>query len=126
KEHIGTIDNFLAAYELESFRQMESKPKTGPMETTPAKAAKSNTSQEQKEREKELKKLKNELRNIETKITETENEMHVLEEKLADPVFASDPKNKDLFFKHSELKKKLDEYMQRWEKTGEKAEAVDA
>ncbi|MEX2596834.1 MAG: ABC-F family ATP-binding cassette domain-containing protein [Salibacteraceae bacterium] len=130
REHIGTIDDFLANYQIKSFREFEG------AKTKPAKSNSSEQSKEQKSdrranefsnnerraKEKDWKKLKNALTNLETKIEEKETEIANLETAMADPEKAN--QNQDMFYTHAELQRQLDEYLHRWETTGEELNAL--
>lgn len=126
KEHLGTIDDFLSNYQVQSFREFEGakakpKPKTEETkkEVVASKPAQNSglTNQQRKEKEKEWKRLKNQLSNLEQQIEGQEKEMRVLEEKMADPTAAKD--SQDIFFQHAELQRQLDDHMKRWEKAGQ-------
>ncbi|NQV53062.1 MAG: ABC-F family ATP-binding cassette domain-containing protein [Flavobacteriales bacterium] len=126
KEHLGTIDDFLSNYKVQSFREFEgakAKPKPKAvepkMEVTSSKPAQNNglTNQQRKEKEKEWKRLKNQLSNLEQKIELQEKEMRQLEEKMANPTAAKD--SQDIFFQHAEIQRQLDDHMKRWEHAGE-------
>ncbi len=134
KEHIGGIDDFLAQYEFSSFRDFEKKeevpakkPEPAPkpvQETSPSKTL---SNKERREKEKEAKRLKNSLSSLERKVSEQEQALAEIEEKLASPELASaDGKPTDIFFQHADIQKKLEEYMHRWEKTGEELERLSA
>ena len=126
KEHIGTIDDFLANYQIKSFREFEGakqevKEKEKMVEQPKAEVKTESNSglsnKERREKEKEWKRLKNALSNLEQKIEQQESEMQKLESVMADPEKAAS--NQDVFFQHADMQRKLDEYMLRWEKTGE-------
>lgn len=126
KEHLGGIDDFLSQYKITSFREFESGPskmksesKPAPKESSaPAPGKNGLTYQQKKEKEKELKKLKNNLSSLERKVESTEKELKDIEAILADPEKAKSDSSQDIFFQHAEIQKKLDEYLHRWEKTG--------
>lgn len=134
KEHIGSIDDFLSGYHIRSFREFEgdtlgAKPEKKPEpkpKPKPVAAATTNglSNKERREKEKELKRLKNTLNNLEKKIEEKEKEIGEVETVLADPAAVNNPENKDVFYQHAELQRKLEEYMQRWEKTGADVDAL--
>lgn len=80
------------------------------------------SNKERKEKEKEWKRMKNAMSSLEQKIEEKEVEIETLEKDMADPSKARE--NQEIFFQHAELQRKLEEYMQRWEKTGEEFSAL--
>ncbi|GAB5539849.1 MAG: ABC-F family ATP-binding cassette domain-containing protein [Salibacteraceae bacterium] len=132
KEHIGTIDDFLAGYEIRSFREFEGDGQKPKEKKADQQSQKSDTKKENglsnKERrnlEKDLKKLKNTLKSLERKIEDQEKEISELEQVLADPEEFNDPKNSEIFHQHAELQRKLEEYMLRWEKTGEEIDEIN-
>ena len=71
-----------------------------------------------------MKKLKNGLRSIERKIENQEKEISKLEETLADPSALNDAKNADVFHQHADMQRKLEDYMQRWEKAGSEIDTL--
>ncbi len=125
KEHIGTIDDFLSGYEIRSFREFEGAgDKTS--SKAPEKVAKPEkrdenglSNKERRALEKELKQLKNQLRSLERKIDTQEKKIADVELILADPEAFKAAENKDVFHQHAEMQLKLEDYMHRWEKTGQ-------
>lgn len=129
KEHIGTIDDFLSGYQIRSFREFE---KDSEKKKPEVKAAKPESgkkpgfsNKEKREKEKELKQLKNSLRSLEKKVEKQEAEIAELEAIMSDPVEMQKPENKDKFHAHSDMQRKLDEYMSRWEKVGAEVDAMN-
>lgn len=129
KEHIGSIDDFLSNYQIQSFREFEGakkqEPKKEKIEEKPKAESQPNglSNKDRKEKEKERKRLKNSLSNFERKIEESEQQIADLETKMADPNEAKN--NQELFFKHAEFQKALDQLMQNWEKTGEELDQLN-
>lgn len=125
KEHIGTIDDFLANYKIQSFREFEGAKEKKQKEAEKAKAkvelqAKAETglsNQERKEKEKDWKRLKNTMSSLEQKIEEAEQSIAEMEKKMHDPEAAK--KNPDMFYAHADVQRKLDELMKQWEEAGE-------
>lgn len=132
KEHIGTIDDFLANYQIRSFREFEGAKEDAPKKQKAVEKAadpkESDTSglsnKQRREKDKEWKRLKNALSNLEKKIEQQEAELQKLEAVMSDPAKAKE--SQDVFFEHAEKQKKLDEYMHRWEKTGEELAELSA
>lgn len=132
KEHIGTIDDFLANYQIRSFREFEGAKEDAPKKQKAVEKAadpkESDTSglsnKQRREKDKEWKRLKNALSNLEKKIEQQEAELQKLEAVMSDPAKAKE--SQDVFFVHAEKQKKLDEYMHRWEKTGEELAELSA
>jgi ATP-binding cassette subfamily F protein 3 len=128
KEHTGSIDD-LYNYQIKNFREFEGakkqEVKKERIEEKPKTVSQSSglTNKERKEKEKERKRLKNGLSNFERKIEESEKQIVDLETKMADPNEAKN--NQELFFKHAEYQKTLDQLMQNWEKTGEELDQLN-
>ena len=117
KEHIGTIDDFLANYQIQSFREFEgakTKKELAPPKTVVPVVESGLSNKDRKEKEKEWKRLKNSVASLEQKIEQTELEIQSMEQVMMDPQKAQ--ANQEVFFKHSESQKRLEEYMHRWEK----------
>jgi ATP-binding cassette subfamily F protein 3 len=137
REHIGTIDDFLAGYKIKSFREFEGKKEEAkaqkaaapkpepakPVDVAPGGAPKMDH-QQRKEKEKDLKRLKNALGSLEKKIEEAEKELGVIEQQLADPNTANSGKSNDIFFQHANVQRTLDQHMQQWEKTAQEMEQL--
>jgi ATP-binding cassette subfamily F protein 3 len=127
KEHLGTINDFLSNYQVQNFREFEGgKPVKGAKTTQapkvevkdPVKAdVQGLSNQERKAKEKEWKRLKNQMSNLEQKIEEKESAIQEMEQRMTDPAEARN--NPNIFFEHADLQRQLDEEMKRWEKTGE-------
>lgn len=131
KEHLGTIDDFLSNYQVQNFREFEgAKPKAKAKAAEPKKVEPESkpkpqnglSNQQRREKEKEWKRMKNQLSTLEQKIEQQEVEIQKLEEKMADPSAAKE--GQEIFFQHAELQRHLDEFMKRWEKTGEEFSAL--
>ena len=123
KEHIGTIDNFLANYKIQSFREFEGAKEKKQKELEKAKvetkAAENSglSNKERKEKEKDWKRLKNTMSNLEQKIEEAEKSLADMEEKMHNPDAAKE--NPNMFYEHADVQRQLDEDMKRWEEVGE-------
>ncbi len=122
KEHLGTIDEFLDKYKLEHFREFElNKPSTSTTQSSPKQTPRESDNkldyQARKQRDKDLKKLRNSITKCERRIEEIEAELEEMETQMADPeTYAQKtPESKSLFFKHAELKSTLDRKMAEWE-----------
>jgi len=125
KEHIGTIDDFLANYKIQSFREFEGAKEKKQKEQERAKVAEAAepsaeaglSNKERKEKEKDWKRLKNTMSTLEQKIEETEKTLAQMEEKMHDPNVAKE--NPNMFYEHADVQRKLDELMKQWENAGE-------
>ena len=117
KEYLGDIDFYLEQHDLEDFREVEKR--------DVVKEEKVSTGKqdyiEQKNRDKELKRLKNRLSKVERMIGDLENTIMELDHEIFENAEAvnSDPD----FFKNYQAKKdELDELMEEWSELEEKIE----
>ncbi len=125
KEHIGTIDDFLSNYRIQSFREFEGAKEKKQKEQEKVKAKEEAkaieesglSNKERKEKEKDWKRLKNTMSNLEQKIEEAEKTLADMEEKMHDPDVAKE--NPNMFYEHADVQRKLDELMKQWENAGE-------
>ena len=102
KEFLGGIDDYLAYRKAANMREIEKVEKV-----VDEVATNSNSNFEE---DKELKKLKNKISNIESEITQIEDEMDVMEKQFLD----KNP-TEDELAKYESLKSKLEEKMTEWE-----------
>lgn len=79
------------------------------------------TYEQQKERNRRLKKLEKAVEACESRIDELEAAVRILEERLSTPDGASDT---GLYERHGMLKKQLDEAVEEWEARSEELEAT--
>jgi ATP-binding cassette subfamily F protein 3 len=110
KEYLGDIDYFLDQHKMESIREAEKK--------TVVKVEKSSSKKEahqlSRDQEKQLKKLKNKLSNIETNISDLEKEIEKTDLELAQNY--EEVSSRPNFFENYKAKKKqLDTLMEDWE-----------
>lgn len=134
KEHLGDINEFLLKHESESFREVEKGQKEPKKQVENKKKAEPEQKskepklsyEERKELDKAIRKLRNAVQSREKKIESHELAIEELETELAKPEIVSDPdKSKSLFFKHSDLKKELDQYMVQWEELQAELEEME-
>lgn len=134
KEHIGTIDDFLGTYKIKSFREFEGGTKQSlkqnplPSKLQPIEPVQSSeepqlSHRDKKEREKEAKRLKNLVKSLEEKISELEVELVEMESKLNDPATAQ--VNKNIFYEHADLQRRLSEHMEQWETAGREFDEIN-
>ena len=136
KEHLGDIDYFLSKHKVETFRDFESggngssKKKQKKEETPKKKEEKPNNAlsyEERKAYDKKVKKLKNEIKQREKQVEETEKAIEQMEIKMADPENYEDGQpSKKLFFEHSELNQKLENYMGQWEELNKTLDQLES
>ena len=118
KEHLGGINEFLAYLKTDNLKEIErsaatSKPAAVAQEAAPAeKATGKQLFEQQKQNERERRKVMNQIKNVEKKIAELEAEIAQIEEKLANPAPGEDLIA--LSEKYSDLKKELDKNMEEW------------
>lgn len=111
KEYLGDIDYFLEQHKIENLREAEKR--------TVVKVAKDTSKKEDgqwsRDQEKQLKKLKNKLSNIETEIADFEKEIEKIDLELANnyDAVATRP---NFFEKYKAKKAKVDTLMGEWEK----------
>jgi len=111
KEYLGDIDYFLEQHKIENMREAEKR--------TVVKVAKDTSKKEDgqwsRDQEKQLKKLKNKLSNIETEIADFEKEIEKIDLELANNYDAVATKP-NFFEKYKAKKAKVDALMGEWEK----------
>ena len=117
KEHLGGIYDFLQKKRIDSLNELQ---KSAPQpEATSAPTSKDASArlsyEEQKERNKRLKKLERRVADCEAEINQTEAAIAILEQQLATPDGASDM---SLYDRHRKLKEQLDRAMEEWEAAG--------
>ncbi|MFS4468531.1 ATP-binding cassette domain-containing protein [Maribacter sp. 2210JD10-5] len=107
KEYLGDVDFYLEQRKAENFRAIEKKQTTIKQEET----SKKNTSFEE---QKKVKSLKNQLSSLESKISDLEKEIKSIDHELLmdyDKTIA----RPNFFDTYQSKKKKLEEYMEKWE-----------
>ena len=114
KEHLGGIYDFLQKKRIDSLNELQ---KSAPQpEATSAPTSKDASArlsyEEQKERNKRLKKLERRVADCEAEINQTEAAIAIVEQQLATPDGASDM---SLYDRHRKLKEQLDRAMEEWE-----------
>ena len=123
REHLGGIYDFLESKKIESLRQLElAAPKaeaaatkqpaaTAAAEPADGKSAARKSYFEQKEREREVKRRQKRVATCEAEISDIEGQIKAVEEQLA----AGGELPADIFERHAELNKKLENAMSAWE-----------
>ncbi|MDR0332236.1 MAG: ABC-F family ATP-binding cassette domain-containing protein [Dysgonamonadaceae bacterium] len=117
-EHLGGIYDFLSKKRLETLQQLEvvaPKPPQGgfPAEDKPEISENKLSYQDQKEYNRQLRKLEKEIAEAENKITELESKISDFEAQLSTPEGAA---NIELMQTYLETKAKLDHTMNNWER----------
>ena len=115
-EHLGGIYDFLAKKKLDNLQQLETSLSTSPVrtedKTNDRKRENKLSYQEQKERNRRIRKLEKELQETEDKITSMEEKLSSIETELITPEGAS---NAPLIQSYIELKNKITASMNIWE-----------
>ena len=117
KEHLGGIYDFLQKKQIANLNELQKPADSSPASSVPDRPTKESSSarlsyEEQKERNKRLKKLERRVADCEAEISQTEAAIAILEQKLATPEGASDM---SLYDRHRKLKEQLDRVMDEWE-----------
>lgn len=116
REHIGGIYNFLAMKKMETLQQLElsASPTTKREEKREEPSENKLSYQEQKELNRQQRRLEKQVEEAEQKVASLEEKLKAMEEQLATPKGASDM---DLLQKYLEVKARLDQAMNNWERT---------
>jgi len=116
KEHLYGIYEFLEKKKMESLQELEIK---NPQEKTNLKSESITTEsdnklsyEERREKSRTIKRIEKQITDTESNIEKTEQKIAEIEVLLATPESASDT---SLYTKHGELKKQLEQDMNRWE-----------
>ncbi len=125
KQHLGDVTEFLAKRNAENFREFELNKEK---KTTPAISYTENEPVEKhKNRDKEIRKLKNQVSQAEKKIQELETQIKALDDQLQDPEQYKKLINQPGFFEgYEEKKQKLDIAMETWEKLLSELEKLES
>ena len=124
REHLGGIYDFLQKKQLDSLQQLEVK--SIPTPAAAEEASELNASQgkidyqKQKERERRIRQAEKKIKTCEAKIAELEAQLAEIEEKLS----VATSENLDIYYKHSQISRELEEVMANWEAAGEELEAA--
>jgi ATP-binding cassette, subfamily F, member 3 len=114
KEHLCDINEFLSKKNAASFREIELNKKQKPQEEK--KVIAETTIAPKKQDDKEVKRIKNALTNMEKRIEDLEAELKTMDAQLHDSVsYQKIANDKSFFTKYDELKAELDSEMARWE-----------
>ena len=116
REHIGGIYDFLAMKKMETLQQLElsASPTTKREEKREEPSENKLSYQEQKELNRQQRRLEKQVKEAEQKVASLEEKLKAMEEQLATPKGASDM---DLLQKYLEVKARLDQAINNWERT---------
>jgi ATP-binding cassette subfamily F protein 3 len=125
KEHIGGIYEFLAKKNTDNFKTIEAKT-VAPKEVVVEKPKQTHEEREaQKAREKEHKRIANQVNNTEAAIAKLEQDLAKVEGFLADPDIYADLELQSKYLEQfAQIKAELDKTMLRWEELNAELEKV--
>ena len=120
-EFKGDIYEFLEHRKIETLKELEAVRKTSGTDSDNTVSQNKINYEQSKERERELRKIRNAITKTEEEINFLENEISEKDRQLAEQpgIVVSDP---DFYTKYESLKQKLDEAMVKWEELSEKLE----
>ncbi len=131
QEHLGGVSEFLNKYKHDHFREFEADKGSKTMAKGAGKVKNKSESgakqdfQNKKEIEQQSRKLNKYIANCEKKIADFEEEIEEFEKLMADPDFyKNDAESKDMFYKHGQVKTKLDAKMKEWEDLSEELDLL--
>ena len=116
KEHLGGIYDFLKRKNMNSLKEIEIKG-DGLKEIKPNESSKDSKADylERKEHDRKLRKIKKEIEECEKKINGYENELESFDHIMSNPEELEKEKNQDIYARYDNIKKLLDEEMNKWE-----------
>jgi len=123
REHLGGIGDFLRAKQLNDLQQLEAggSGTVAPATTDqpePTVAAGKADYRQQKERERRIRQAEKRVTQLEAKIAELEGQLAQVEQSLEHAAST----DLDIYYKHSQLSRELDEVMTQWEQAGQALE----
>ena len=126
KEHLGGIEEFLRSKKADDIRVWEaSAKKVKEPNKHFNKKDDPNTYQLKKDLKKEIRTQKSQVNTIEKKVSQLEEDIELMNDKLKEPDAYSNPDNKELIKQWQENSKKLQELMHNWEKEQGKLEEIE-
>lgn len=120
REHLCGIYEFLEKKKIQSLQELEIKDKAVVPQQEKVITASKLSYQEQKEHEREVRRAEKRVKSLEQQIADTEAAIAEIEAKLSQGN-ASDP---EIFTRHSELNKSLEDVMSQWEQACEELEKL--
>ena len=128
REHLGGIYDFLQKKQLDSLQQLEIKNTStvvAPDAETqdfaspePVASQGKMDYQKQKERDRRIRQAEKKIKTFEAKIAELEQQLAEIEDKLS----AATSEDLDIYYKHSQISRELEDVMANWEAAGEELE----
>lgn len=127
KEHLGGIEEFLRSKKAENFREWEQEKtmNTASKNVKVEKTQNANNYQLKKELKKEIRNQKSQVNSAEKKVTNLEEKIEMMNNRLKEPDAYSDPDNKELIDQWQEVNSQLEQAMNLWEKELEKLEELE-
>lgn len=127
KEYIGDIYDFLEARKIRTLSQLEAEQQKNARQVNEESISLNKLSREKRRNfEKELRKVKNQISRSEEEIEKLESEIKIKEDILAEPdKFREIMSEGSVFENYRELKKRLDNAMQNWEKLHSQLETLE-
>ena len=126
REHLGGIYDFLQKKQLDSLQQLEAKqaPVATVNEDSPEPTASQGKMdyQRQKEHERRIRQAEKKVKTCEAKISELEQQLADIEDKLS----TATSEDVDIYYKHSQISRELDDVMAQWEQASAELEKVKA
>ena len=110
KEYIGDVYEFLRKRDITNLNELERKT----AQVKSAENSKQNEWEEKKQKEKDLKRLSNQISKAEKNIAEMETALTVLEHRLAEPQAVNSKDYSTITTQYQELKRKLDKEIATW------------
>ena len=125
REHLGGIYDFLQKKRLDSLQQLEIRDTPAPGVEMQDLASPDNEAsqgkmdyQRQKERERRIRQAEKKVKTLEVKIAELEQQLTDIEDELS----MATSENLDIYYKHSQISRELEEVMANWEAASEELE----
>ena len=126
REHLGGIYDFLQKKQLDSLQQLEAKqaPVATVNEDSPEPTASQGKMdyQRQKEHERRIRQAEKKVKTCEAKIAELEQQLADIEDKLS----TATSEDVDIYYKHSQISRELDDVMAQWEQASAELEKAKA
>ena len=113
KEHLGSIKDFLAKYEMEEFRTFELD--KGNKELKPSPQSQEKSKIKKIDYQIDRRELKKEVNKLENAISTIEKELEKIHEQMTDPDFYNDPNMTSIIQKQKDLENKLEIVMEEWD-----------
>ena len=125
REHLGGIYDWINKAPLQ-LQQLEARQAPASLinEDTPEPSSSQGKMdyQRQKERERRIRQAEKKVKTLEAKIAELEQQLADIEEKLS----AATSEDVDIYYKHSQISRELDDVMAQWEQASAELEKVKA